>query len=82
MVSVPLSQAPFHRPVVVAGYAGDNSAVERFQELGLTVGTVLIVRRRSPLGGSIEIECRGLRLGVRAEEAATIYVLIPNGNSD
>ncbi|GBD07644.1 hypothetical protein HRbin21_01474 [bacterium HR21] len=80
MAPIPLSEAPLHRPVIVAGYAGEDFAIERFRELGFTLGTVLVVRRRAPLGGSFEVECRGLRIGVRAEEAATIYVLIPNGN--
>ncbi|MDW7996266.1 MAG: FeoA family protein [Bacteroidota bacterium] len=69
-----MSQIPLYHPVVVSRYSGDHSFIERFRELGLTHGTQLIVCRRAPLGGSIEVECRGARLGLRLQEAAMIYV--------
>jgi hypothetical protein len=43
-------------------------------ELGLTVGTELVVRRRVGLGRVLEVEFRQLRVGMRLSEAACIYV--------
>lgn len=71
---MPLSQAPLDCPLVVHGYCGDGPFVERFQELGLTQGTELVVRRRAPLGGGIEVEFRGVRVGLRLHETAMILV--------
>ncbi|MEN3027235.1 MAG: FeoA family protein [Chlorobiota bacterium] len=71
---IPLSHAPFCRPLVVCGYSGAEPFVERFRELGLIYGARVTLRRRAPLGGSIEVEVGGIRLGLRLHEAAMIYV--------
>ncbi len=54
----------------------DEEAAEarRFQEMGLTVGTVFRVLKVAPLGDPIEIELRGFRLVLRKGEARFIRV--------
>ncbi|MDW8011909.1 MAG: FeoA family protein [Bacteroidota bacterium] len=71
---IPLSHAPLCRPLVVCGYSGTKPFVERFRELGFIYGARVILRRRAPLGRSIEVEVGGIRLGLRLHEAAMIYV--------
>jgi ferrous iron transport protein A len=77
---VPLSHVPPGKAGVISGFKGEERYLERFHEMGLTSGTEVRVRRRAPLGGSMEVEFRGLRLGLRLQEAAMIYVrLSDNG---
>lgn len=74
-----LAGAPLGQQLVVCGYRGHHPLIERLRELGLTVGTELVIRRRAPFGGGIEVEFRGLRLGLRAREATAILVCPGNG---
>ncbi|MCX7800753.1 MAG: FeoA domain-containing protein [Fimbriimonadales bacterium] len=46
----------------------------RFQEMGLTVGTVFRVLKVAPLGDPIEIELRGFRLVMRKGEARFVRI--------
>jgi Fe2+ transport system protein FeoA len=69
---LPLTGVREGERVVVARYCGE--AAERLRELGLTVGTELVVRRRVGVGRVLEVEFRQLRLGMRLSEAACIYV--------
>ncbi len=69
---LPLADVQEGERVVVARYCGE--AAERLRELGLTVGTELVVRRRVGLGRALEVEFRYLRVGMRLSEAACIYV--------
>lgn len=78
--SIPLVCAPLGQRLIVCGYRVQHPLVERLRELGLTPGTELIIRRRAPLGEGIEVEFRGLRLGLRAREAAAILVCSCNGH--
>lgn len=73
-IEVPLNRAPLRRQLVVRRYEGESSVIERLCELGLTIGTQLLIRRRAPLGGGIEVEFRGVRVGLRLREAAVLYV--------
>ncbi len=43
-------------------------------DMGLTPKTLVLVRKRAPLGDPIEIFLRGYELTLRAEEAANIIV--------
>lgn len=54
----------------------DESVPEarRFQEMGLTVGTVFRVLKVAPLGDPIEIELRGFRLVLRKGEARFVRI--------
>jgi len=54
----------------------DEAAPEsrRFQEMGLTHGTLFRVLKVAPLGDPIEIELRGFRLVLRKGEARFIRI--------
>ncbi len=46
----------------------------RILEMGVTLGTEVIVSGMAPLGDPIEIEVKGYHLSLRKEEAACILV--------
>ena len=51
---------------------GTEAVAERLADLGFVPGTPVCVVRRAPLGDPIEVEIRGYRLCLRAEEAAAV----------
>ena len=53
---------------------GDPALRERLVELGLTPGLVVRLLRRAPLGDPLEVQVRGYRLAIRADEAASVEV--------
>lgn len=54
--------------------AGDDSAVQRILEMGLTEGEEVEVVRFAPLGDPIELRVRGYNLSIRKRDASTIRV--------
>jgi len=65
------------RQGMVARVASVDEAVtesRRFQEMGLTPGTLFRVLKVAPLGDPIEIELRGFRLVLRKGEARFIRI--------
>lgn len=46
---------------------------ERLRDLGLVPGTEVRILRRAPLGDPVELELRGLRLCLRANELACVW---------
>ena len=53
-------------------FAADHAL--RFLELGLAPGERVLMIRRSPLGGPIEVEVMGVRQGIRRSDASLISV--------
>lgn len=47
---------------------------KRLIDMGLTIGTQVLVRKLAPLGDPIEISLRGYELSLRQEEAKEIEV--------
>jgi Fe2+ transport system protein FeoA len=58
----------------ICDHPGDRPLRPRLADLGLVAGTSVVVLRRAPLGGPIEIELRGYRLVLRRDEAAAVCV--------
>lgn len=55
---------------------GDSKLLKRLLDLGLTPGTQIVVLRKAPLNGPIEIRVRGSRLALGFDIAANIFVSI------
>ena len=58
----------------VLGVSGERAIRKRLIDMGITTGTVLFIRKVTPLGDPIEIHCRGYELSLRKDEAKTIEV--------
>jgi ferrous iron transport protein A len=69
-----LSELPIDRPATVLSLKGERTFRRRLMELGLLPGTSLVVLRRAPLGGVLEVLVRGCRLGLRDEQARDVIV--------
>ncbi len=58
----------------VAFIRGDNRAIRRLMDLGLTPGTKICVSRVSPMNGPVEIAVRGSRLALGDKVACNVFV--------
>lgn len=54
---------------------GKGALRDRLLDLGLTPGTVVMVRRTAPFGDPIEISLRGYELTLRRQDAKNIEVV-------
>jgi ferrous iron transport protein A len=73
--AIPLRALPVG---VLARLAAPGPGLEiprRLADLGFVPGTELRVVRRAPLGDPVELEIRGYRLCLRAEQIAALRVL-------
>lgn len=53
---------------------GEGVLRDRLLDMGLTPKTVIMIRKKAPLGDPIEITLRGYELTIRLQEAAQIDV--------
>lgn len=79
MTSLPLAELPPDTPARLCPPADGRTIPRRLQDLGFVPGTPLLVRRRAPLGGPVEIEIRGYRLCLRVSQLEVLRVEIATG---
>ncbi|MEA2553140.1 MAG: ferrous iron transport protein [Fimbriimonadaceae bacterium] len=58
----------------IVSIASSSEALQRIQEMGLTVGTTFRVVKVAPFGDPVEIDVRGYRLCLRRAETQGIEV--------
>ena len=61
----------------IAFIRGDCKVVQRLADLGLTLGTVVTLVRKTPLGGPVEIGVRRTRLAIDGAIAGKIFIEVP-----
>lgn len=59
---------------VVKKLHGEGPVKRRIMDMGITKGTVLLVRKVTPLGDPMELNVRNYELSVRKADAAMIEV--------
>lgn len=59
---------------VVSKIEGEGPVKRRLMDMGVTKGTVVLVRKVAPFGDPIEINIRGYELTLRKAEADNIIV--------
>ena len=59
---------------VVKKLHGEGPVKRRIMDMGITKGTVLLVRKVAPLGDPMELNVRNYELSVRKADAAMIEV--------
>lgn len=80
-VAIPLLALAVGRSARIAPAAGPASIPSRLEDLGFVPGTRLRVLRRAPFGDPVEVELRGYRICLRAEQVAGLMVLPDRSDS-
>ncbi|MCL6625195.1 FeoA family protein [Alicyclobacillus shizuokensis] len=76
MRTVQLSQLSVNAEAEVQDLAGPPQFRNRLFSLGITPRSRLVLVRRMPLGGPLEIEVRGTRLAIRRHDADRVWVCV------
>ena len=69
-----LAQAPSQKLVRVIGVHSHNPLGHRLMEMGLVEGSEVLVLRRAPLGGPLQVRLGDYELSLRASEADLVEV--------
>jgi ferrous iron transport protein A len=72
--SLPLSRLAPGQSGRICAPAPGEAIPQRLQDLGFVPGTLLSLRRRSPLGDPVELELRGYRICLRTEQLEAVRV--------
>ncbi len=59
---------------VVTKLHGEGAIKRRIMDMGITKGTVILIRKVAPLGDPIEVNIRGYELSIRKADAQIIEV--------
>lgn len=71
---ISLAKMPIGESGVIRTVGGKGALRRRLLDMGLTPNTVVLVRKKAPLGDPIEIFLRGYELTLRLEEAEQILI--------
>lgn len=71
---ISLAQMPTGKSGAIRTVGGEGALRRRLLDMGLTPNTIVLVRKKAPLGDPIEIFLRGYELTLRVEEAEHILV--------
>jgi DtxR family Mn-dependent transcriptional regulator len=71
---ISLSMLKEKQEAVISFIRGDNKALRRLTDLGLTPGTKICVNRIAPLKGPVQISVRGCRLALGDQIACNVFV--------
>src|SRR5262249_32596425 len=77
--SVPLSRLVPGQSGRICVPAPGETIPRRLQDLGFVPGTLLSLRRRSPLGDPVELELRGYRICLRTEQLGAVRAELVDG---
>lgn len=69
-----LSELEIGRSSRIVKVNGEGVLRDRLLDMGLTPRTIVMIRKRAPMGDPIEITLRGYELTIRLEEASQIEV--------
>jgi len=64
-MTIPLQKAQTGRMYKVVTVSGTDVQAQRIRELGVVLGAELIVLRRHPFGGPLEIQLATRKIGIR-----------------
>ena len=53
---------------------GVGKLKQRIYDMGITPGTIIVIKKRAPLGDPIEISIRGYEMSLRNSEAQNVIV--------
>ncbi len=70
-----LAQLPVGESARIAAVGGEGALRRRLLDMGLTPGTIVMVRKIAPMGDPIELHLRGYELTLRLEDAQNITLV-------
>ena len=73
--AIPLLALAVGRAARIAEPPAGSEIPRRLADLGFVPGTELCIVRRAPFGDPLELEIRGYRLCLRAEQVASLRVV-------
>jgi ferrous iron transport protein A len=73
--AIPLLALAVGRAARIAEPLAGSEIPRRLADLGFVPGTELCIVRRAPFGDPLELEIRGYRLCLRAEQVASLRVV-------
>jgi DtxR family transcriptional regulator, Mn-dependent transcriptional regulator len=71
---VPIAALKARQQGTVAFIRGDDKAIRRLMDLGLTPGAKIGIRRVAPMNGPVEIDVRGCKLALGDKIASNVFV--------
>lgn len=71
---ISLEKLPTGESGAIRTVGGEGAMRRRLLDMGLTPNTIVLVRKKAPLGDPIEIFLRGYELTLRAAEASQILI--------
>lgn len=69
-----LSELQIGKKAKILKVNGEGVLRDRLLDMGLTPRTIVMIRKKAPLGDPIEITLRGYELTIRLQEASQIEV--------
>ena len=69
-----LSEIQVGKKAKILSVNGEGRLRDRLLDMGLTPRTIVMIRKKAPLGDPIEITLRGYELTIRLQEASQIEV--------
>ena len=69
-----LSEIQVGKKAKIVAVNGEGKLRDRLLDMGLTPRTIVMIRKKAPLGDPIEITLRGYELTIRLQEASQIEV--------
>lgn len=75
--AIPLLALAVGRTARIAEPPPGTEIPRRLADLGFVPGTELRIVRRAPFGDPLEVEIRGYRMCLRAEQVETLRVAVP-----
>jgi DtxR family transcriptional regulator, Mn-dependent transcriptional regulator len=74
---IPITELGLEHNGKIAFIRGDCKIVQRLSDLGLTLGTIVSMLRKTPMGGPVELSVRKTKLAVDHAIAENIFVESP-----
>ena len=74
---VPVTDLDNEQKGKIAFIRGDCKVVQRLADLGLTLGTIVTMMRKTPMGGPVEIAVRRTKLAIDSTIADKIFIELP-----
>ena len=74
---IPVTELPPDQNGKIAFIRGDCKIVQRLSDLGLTLGTIVSVMRKTPMDGPVEILVRRTKLAIDHAIAENIFIELP-----
>jgi DtxR family Mn-dependent transcriptional regulator len=74
---IPVTELTSDQNGKIAFIRGDCKIVQRLSDLGLTLGTVVSLLRKTPMGGPVEIAVRRTKLALDHDIAENIFIESP-----